>query len=165
MKVNTKNTSQTAIIENRRHMVAELRLRGATQREIIELLAKQGMTNNGKPWSVGIINRDIQHLENEWRKAAVRDMSTLKSNQLAEIRSARRQAWKDKNLAEVRQLIKLEIDLLGTAAPTRHDVTWRSEVMELVTSGRVTIEQVEQELGDELATELFNAAGIPAVKG
>jgi hypothetical protein len=32
-------------------------------------------------------------------------------------------AWKDKALADIRQLIKLEMDLLGTESPKRQEVT------------------------------------------
>ena len=38
--------------------------------------------------------------------------------------------------------------------------TWRGELVELMQDGRVTIEQVREELGDELAAELFSEANI-----
>lgn len=45
-----------------------------------------------------------------------------------------------------------------------HITGWQREVLDLIQSGRITAEQARQELGDELATELFESAGIPAIK-
>ena len=50
--------------------------------------------------------------------------------------------------------------LIGLNAPDELVVTWRDEVIDLLRSGAVAPEVVEAELGDELATELFNAAGV-----
>ena len=38
--------------------------------------------------------------------------------------------------------------------------TWRGEIIDLLKSGAVTRDEVTEELGDELASELFDAAGI-----
>jgi hypothetical protein len=38
--------------------------------------------------------------------------------------------------------------------------TWRDDVIDLIREGKVTPDQVAQDLGDELATELSLAAGI-----
>lgn len=43
--------------------------------------------------------------------------------------------------------------------------SWQQEIIDLITAGHMTIEQVKQELGDELATELFKSTGIPAIQG
>ena len=50
--------------------------------------------------------------------------------------------------------------LIGLNAPDELVVTWRDEVIDLLRSGAVAPEVVEAELGDELARELFNAAGV-----
>jgi transposase-like protein len=38
--------------------------------------------------------------------------------------------------------------------------TWRGEIIELIKQGIITPEQAENELGSELATELFNSIGV-----
>lgn len=38
--------------------------------------------------------------------------------------------------------------------------TWRGEIIDLLKSGAITPDDVVSELGDELATELFDAAGV-----
>jgi len=50
--------------------------------------------------------------------------------------------------------------LIGLNAPDELVVTWRDEVIDLLRSGAVAPEVVEAELGDELARELFDAAGV-----
>ena len=42
---------------------------------------------------------------------------------MAEIRLARAEAWSAADFAEIRLLLGLEIKLLGTAAPTRKEIT------------------------------------------
>ncbi len=40
---------------------------------------------------------------------------------------------------------------------------WRSEIIELLKSGKIKPEQVEEELGGDLAAELFESAGVSIV--
>lgn len=51
--------------------------------------------------------------------------------------------------------------LLGLDAVERAEVTWREEVISLLRSGSISVEQVIEELGRDLATELFISAGVP----
>lgn len=53
-----------------------------------------------------------------------------------------------------------------------HDLTnkvkiesWESEIVDLVKNGTLTVEQVREEIGDELAEDLFKRVGIPFVAG
>lgn len=125
MNIMALNNSKNAIIDRRRLDVAQLRLRGLTQREIEEQLktARKVNPKTGKPWSLGTINGDLAALSEQWQKEATAEIAELKAQQLAEIRAARRQAWVDKDIAQIRQLIKLEMDLLGTEAPKRNELT------------------------------------------
>lgn len=53
--------------------------------------------------------------------------------------------------------------LLGLDAIEKAEISWREEVISLIRSGRVTSEQVIEELGLDLASELFVSAGISVV--
>lgn len=105
------------VIAKRRERVAQLRLRGATVQEIVATLTANGWLNptTNAPWSVGTIIRDLSVMKKRWLASAARHTDEHKAAQLAEIREARREAWKKIALPEIRQLIKLEIELLGTA--------------------------------------------------
>lgn len=112
------NNSRQAIIDNRRRQVAVLRLRGMTQREIIDTLENGKVVNpdTGKPWSLGIINSDLKALDAEWRAEAAKAIDEHKARQLAELNEVRRAAWAVKDLATVLKVLKQEVDILGTAA-------------------------------------------------
>lgn len=43
------------------------------------------------------------------------------------------------------------------------NVNWREEIIQLITEGRLTREEVAEELGPDLATELFVGASVPLV--
>jgi len=119
------NKSKQAQVDHRRQVVASLRLRGATIREIQEKLPKLGIINykTGKPYTIKAVFTDINHLEKEWKQKAARDIDELISGELAEIREARRVAWSKSDLGMVAKFIDQEMKLLGTPSPTRHELT------------------------------------------
>ena len=119
------NGSQQAIIDKRRTLVARARLKGATQREIVEALAKQRYVNpdTGKPWSLGTINYDLRAIRKQWREDAKQDISEYTADQLAELREVRRKAWQDNDLSVVLKSLAQESKLLGTDAPTKTELT------------------------------------------
>lgn len=118
----TLNTANDAIEAKRLELVASLRLRKFTQREIQEELAKT-LKNpaTDEPYSLGTINGDIKRLEREWRKAAAVATEQHKAQQLAEIQEIKRQAWRDKDIIAVLRSLDLEATITGTKAPTKND--------------------------------------------
>lgn len=118
----TLNTANDVIEAKRLELVASLRLRKLTQREIQEELAKT-LSNpaTGEPYSLGTINGDIKKLEKEWRKAAAVATEQHKAQQLAEIQEIKRQAWHDKDIIAVLRSLDLEATITGTKAPAKND--------------------------------------------
>ena len=118
------NTSNGAIEAKRLELVAALRLRGRTQREIQQALAAQLLNPvTGEAYSLGTINGDIKKLERNWRKAAADTIDEHKARQLAEIGEVKRQAWNDKDAALVLRAIDTEANILGTKAAVRQELT------------------------------------------
>lgn len=146
------------IIEARRERVASLRLRGLTQREIVEAFKAQGFVNpeTGKAWSNGTIATDFLALDKQWRKSAERATSEHKAEQLAELQEARRRAWAVGDMPEVRQNIALEVKILGTEAPTKLEHTGK-DGGPIETETKVTFDH------DSYA-KLFGAVEEPADK-
>ena len=117
------NTAQDAIVAKRLELVAALRLRGRTQREIQQALAGQMLNPaTNEPYSLGTINGDIKRLEKQWRKAAADTIEEHKARQVAEIAEVKRQAWTDKDTGAVLRAIDLEANILGTKAAVRSDI-------------------------------------------
>jgi uncharacterized protein YcbK (DUF882 family) len=111
------NTANEAIESRRLELVASLRLRKRTQREIQAALANSLVNpDTNEPYSLGTINSDIKKLEREWRKAAAVKTDEHKAMQIAEIQEVKRLAWTEKDIAGVLRAIDLEANIIGTKA-------------------------------------------------
>ena len=123
MNIMALNTAHDVIEAKRLELVAALRLRGRTQREIQQALAGQMLNPaTNEPYSLGTINGDIKRLEKQWRKAAADTIEEHKARQVAEIAEVKRQAWTDKDTGAVLRAIDLEANILGTKAAVRSDI-------------------------------------------
>ena len=116
-----RNKSQQAIIDRRRTLVARARLHGATQREIVAALRKQGELNRdtGNPWALVTVNRDLKAIQKAWQADAQRDIAEYTSEQIAELREVRRKAWSLVKLDTVLRSLAQEAKLLGLDAPDK----------------------------------------------
>jgi len=142
-----RNTSGRLIAEERRRAVAAMRRRRLTVREIILALAQAGHVNprTGKPWSLGVISNDIQHLQAEARAEAIKDVSEHKAEILADYEELLRIAWREKDHAEVRRILKDVRELLGTDAP---QVIVFEQVQERMLEA---VDAIEREFADDPA--------------
>lgn len=106
---------QQALIDLRRVRVASLLLRQVTQREIVELLPRYKIVNpdTAKPYSLGTINNDIQHLRNEWQAEAQTQAGLHIGRIWAELQEVKREAWGQKDLRAILAALGEEINLLG----------------------------------------------------
>jgi hypothetical protein len=119
------NNNNKTIIEERKALVASLRLKGLSQREIVSNLTIQKKLNpkTGNPWSLGIINKDIADIEARWRESCSKDIGEHKARQLAEINEVKKHAWKATEFAVVLKAIDQESHLLGTRAAIKQELT------------------------------------------
>lgn len=148
------NIPRADTIAIRHEMVAQLRLRGLTLREIQRVLSERGIVNNktGKPISLTTIKFDVDMLRERWRSEALKDTSEHMARQLAEIEQVRRKAWADGDMPIVLRALELEMKLLGTAAPERID-------MSAAIVGAVKLYAVEN------SPDIWDAAGETVVVG
>jgi hypothetical protein len=144
------NNSKKTIIEQRRALVAGLRLKGRTQREIINNLTDNGFVNpkSNKPWSLGLINSDIEKIEQKWQEESVRDISKHKARQLAEINEIKKFAWTTKEYAIILKAIDQEANILGTKAAIRQEHTGKDgnpmEITDTTAKSRLLARLVEE---------------------
>ena len=119
------NGSNGDIQSIRRELVAKLRLRGLSMREIAAAVAQSGVINNqtGEPFTHVTIKNDLDYLLSEWRDNAAGDTSNHRARQLAEIQQIKREAATNHDLRIWLAGLKQEADLLGTAAPQRREIT------------------------------------------
>lgn len=147
------NTANEAIEAKRLELVAALRLRGRTQREIQQALGQQLVNPaTNEPYSLATIHGDIKKLEKQWRKAAADSTVEHKARQLAEIGEVKRQAWIDKDPALVLRAIDLEANITGTKAAVRNEVSGPG-------GDAVTIRVVYDKRTDSNASDSTSKAG------
>jgi hypothetical protein len=127
------NNAQLAVIDHRRRQVARMRLRGMTQREIVDGLIKLKIVNpdTKQPYSLGTINADLQALDREWLKQAQGETVEYKARTLAELREVKRQGWSDKDMGIVLRALKQETELLGLDAPVQYQEVPLEQLPEL----------------------------------
>lgn len=89
------NKGNADIIEQRRERVAYWRLRGKTQRDIVQLLVQEKIFNpeTQEPFSLGTINEDCKAIRKVWRKEQSEAVTGIKGAILAELRAVRHAAW------------------------------------------------------------------------
>jgi len=113
------NGSSAAIIAERRMLVARLRARGLTEREIVRALAAESSPvrvnpHTGQPWSLGTVCSDLKVLIAEWRERALGEIATLRGNQLAEVAEIKRKLWaEDFDAFALLKALEREAKLLG----------------------------------------------------
>ena len=140
------NHSDRARINYRRRVVEELSNHGFGLYEIVDRLVAQGIVNpvTEEPYTAATISRDLKQNELHWLAETVKERGAHKARQLAELREARRQAWQDGNMGEVRLNLQAEMKLLGTDAPIRLEMDWQQEAREAGLDPAVVFEQYVQ---------------------
>ena len=84
-----------------------------------------------------------------------------KFGEIAEaFREVRRRAFEEGNLNVAMRAADREAAMWGLYAPTSVSVTWREEVVMMLRQNLVTAEEVQEELGDDIATEVLITAGV-----
>ena len=103
----------------RRALVARLRLRGLTQRQIVVTLAEREIVNpaDGTPWSLSTINGDCKALEKEWTQAANESIDDWKTKLLMELEEVKRAGYERGQLAQVNRAIESQAKILKLVGP------------------------------------------------
>lgn len=116
----TAPPSDTATIAARQSRLVELLAEGKSQTEAAEILRSEG-----HPASEPTITRDVRELKVGWTETTIRDFSVSQDGQLARItdkwtliENDASMSGAEKHAAWARWM-RLEMDLLGTSAPTK----------------------------------------------
>lgn len=112
----TLNSSKKDNIEQRREIVARLRLRGMSLREIATELEKQGIVSpiTGRAFDHTLIKNDIDALKALWRESAGVSTDEHAVREFMELQELKRLAWSQKDGKLAVSALGLEMKLLGT---------------------------------------------------
>ena len=119
-------SAKADIVARRREAVARLRLRGLSIRAIVEQLPRLDPPmlnpNTGNPYSKSVVASDIQIMSGEWQQDAARAISQHKTEQLALLKEAQSEAWKQKDIDLVLKCHDRIAKLLGTNSPEKQQI-------------------------------------------
>lgn len=115
-----RKPDKTLAVEDRRRQVAILRKHRLTLRQIVASLARLGFTNpqTGKPWSLKVVNDDVNFLTEQARAEAVRNIAEHKAEILGDYQELLRLAWVEQRYEDARLLLGDIRKLLGVDSPT-----------------------------------------------
>lgn len=153
--------SDRARIAFRRRAVESLSNQGLGLYEIAEKLETEGIINpdTGEAYHLATIGRDLQENDRRWMAEVVKERGLHKARQLAELREARRRAWANGDLAEVRMNLQSEIKLLGTDSPIRLEIDWQQEARELGLDPATVFEQYVEAAAAAISASTGEAEG------
>lgn len=116
----------------------------------------------------------IDRLEREywqaWQRSLTEQVKTSKrakesskdsSKEAGELRESR--TGDERFLSGVRWCIEQRLKIFGVYATDKSQNDWRKEILEMLKSGKVTLEDVRAVLGAELYTDFFKSAGANLV--
>lgn len=139
----------------RRELVARLRIRGLSQREIVDALAKgapdrPALLNpqTGEAWTLGTINSDCKALDALWLERSYETIAEHKARVLASLREVERAAWTAKDINGVLRALKQECDLLGLDAPRQYEFLLRQEAERVAAQTGMSVEAVLEGVHD-----------------
>lgn len=123
-----RHTIQKDRVLRRRDMVARLRLRGLTLREIADKLWEYAdsltgehpfRTSTGGKLCLRAISRDLECARQLWIERAAQSVEVHVSRLIAELSEVKRQAWLERKWPVVLRAIEQEAALLSARGPVR----------------------------------------------
>ena len=146
---NRKQRAENDRVLARRELVAKLRVRGMTLREISVMVFEAGYANKeGYALSMTTINNDIKVLRRQWIKNAAISMDERRAHQLEEIQHLKRKAWSDQDGALALRAIETEMKLTGTIAAQKIHIDLPPEVGPLLASLLKALQRMGLSPGD-----------------
>ena len=118
------NRSKQDNVEQRREMVAQLRLRMLSMREIAVALERNGIVSpvTGRAYDVATIKRDIDALKQEWHESRNVNTDEHINRQFAEMQEIKRAGWAAKDPELALKTLREEMTLLGTKKPQEVEI-------------------------------------------
>lgn len=141
--------------EERRKLVAANLLAGLNYREMAERLDV----------SIGTIKNDVDIILKRAQKEQVSGAEQWLAVQVRRLDRAINAIWGNvlngdpQAIDRLQRLIDQQAKYLGYDKPLKLD--WRIEVVSLLMAGKITPAEVEEELGVDVARELFESIGLP----
>jgi len=169
----SKTNALTVEVANRRNFAVALRVQGLTYREISEAVCTRFQLEPFKyderdaykdvALELAKVRRETSEMAGEIRAIELERLDKLMVIAMGAAQGdSKREILPDLDaIPIVLKIMGRRAKLLGLDAPSQIKVEdWRSEVIDLLKTGKITFEQLRQEIGSDLAGEIVNATGI-----
>lgn len=165
------SNGKNVAIEQRRARVLELRVSGLSLTQIAEVIKNDygefvGVygKNSVHDDLMAILNRSVKMSDELGR--AYRELELEKLDGLWMAMYSKALQGNEKAAMVCLRIIERRSKFLGLDAPSQVKVRdWRSEIIELIQNGKITLETARQELGEELYLQLIESRGDSIIEG
>jgi len=167
--------AQNITVAERRDYAVKMRTAGLNFREILaEMISRYGRENLPPTYDERYVYRDVKYELNKLRAETLetaQDLRLMELDRLDQLQTAimnRALGGDLKAIDRILNIMKMRSNLMGLNAPTQTKVEvsdWRSEIVNLIKTGKITVEQAEEELGKELVAGLLVAGGEGVIEG
>jgi hypothetical protein len=160
------------IRKKRVDMETKLRISGFSYREIADAVKQQFPADQLPPgYSEITVSKDIERaykrmdeLDRETLRV-VRRMDLQRLDAMMMVTFNRALGGDLKGVKATLDIMERRAKLLGLDKPTQVEVKdWRTEVLDLVRSGRITIDEVRREFGTQIAREIIESGGETVIE-
>lgn len=163
-------------VMDRRKRAFELRMLGMTYPDILALLQNEMPAVLPPSYDTRLVHQDVQtELRNISKNHATaeKDMRTLEAMRVDQLQlfvmNEIQNNIGEKRLKAVDRMLKImdyRARLFGLYSPNQVTVRdWRSELIDLIKSGRISRAELEAQVGEELAGEIIESGSIDAIEG
>jgi len=116
------------VVMHRRELVARLRIRGLTMREIVAALARPGENQllnpqSREPFTLSTIKDDCHWLDRQWLASISGSLEEQKALVRQELKEVKRAGWSAKDMNVVLKALQQERALLGLDAPAQINIS------------------------------------------
>lgn len=159
-------------VAERRIRALELRKMGLTFRDIVNTIRQEFGENCPESYDERHAWNDVNNRLTEMGKIAGETANQVLQIELQRLDAMFMIAYNQvlqgniKAIPHVLEIMKRRSRYLGLDKPLKYEVnTWQNEIISLIQSGKITIGQVRQELGDELTQRLLESGSISFPEG
>jgi len=172
--VNT-TTAITITVSERKAYAMKLRTAGLNYREIHqEMIKRYGKDALPSTYDERYAYRDVKAELDRLRSSSLdtaQDLRLLELDRLDQLQTAILGDALAGNLKAVDRVLKImdhRAKLMGLFAPSKSQLEvsdWRSEIVQLIKAGKITVEQAEEELGKEFVAGLLVSGSTDVIEG
>jgi hypothetical protein len=110
-------------------------------------------------WQRSLENKEVQIQESVENPRKSKDKDTGADRIKAQLRTEG-QSGNPAFLAQAQAALKSLRELWGLDAPTKIDITWQRELMDLLRAGLITEQDIIDEFGGDIAQDFFESVGL-----